>query len=1050
MVRHIAAAVLAIGLTGGIALPADAAPDAVAAPAVTAEAGPDFYRDVFPFLKKNCVSCHNKTTTKAGLNMETPALMKTGGDTGPSIIVGKSGESLLVEACLHLYDLEMPPKNNKSGAVDLTPEEVAVLKTWIDQGAKNSVQEERKIVWQAPAAEVQPIYTLAMTQDGRYAACGRANRIFLYDLATRQFAGQITDPSEKSADAHRALVQSLHFSSDGMRLASGSYREVKIWRKQPGKTVIRKNDPALGAVASVLSDDGSTIIATDKAGALLVIHAADGKVTKTIAGVAPKGVKFLSISPDASKAAVFSDTDGWQLSVWDLSGGKMLATQASPDPALEKLSGDAQAKLAAASTAETAANASVKPAQDSKAAATKTVADLKAQIAQAATPELQTQLAAAELNLATATKAEAAALVVQKAAQSAKAEADKLSKDSAAKLDAARKLPVRALAWTQDGKAIATAGDDKLVSVWTLPAPGTATFAAPKKLSGATAAITFLTAGASADQIVSAGADNKARLWSISQAKMLSEIPVGVTCLDVSPDGKFLATGDVANTVRIWELATGKHHLQLTGSVATQEQIAALDWKVKAQALEEAFHKTVIVGIEAQEKEIGVLLQKANEAIVAMTKKLPTTEQAIKPAQEAVAVAQKAVDDNNAAIAKAPDGKADAAMDKALKAAQDKLITAQIAERSASLAHKGVQSNIADAGAQVQRITERKVKNATDLAAAKAAGDAAKTAQTQASTDLAAAKAAAIKPGAKPIAVRFSGDGQTVAAMFDNGGLNVWAVATGTPIEQIAAAPGSAASLSAQPNGSFAALGDDGTFTSSAAPSTWVLERTLGGEKDPKLFADRVNAVRFSPDGKTLATGGGEASRSGDVILFDVATGTPTATWLEHHDDSVVCLDFSPDGKLLASGATDKIARVAEVNTGKQTHLFEGHTHYVTGVAFRADGRVLATAGADGVVNSWDMLLGERQKKIEGWAKEVTSLQFIGATNQIVTSAGDNLVRIVNDLGGQIRSIAQLPDFMQTTASTADGATIIGGGEDSFLRVWDGTSGKELVAFGPK
>jgi WD40 repeat protein len=118
------------------------------------------------------------------------------------------------------------------------------------------------------------------------------------------------------------------------------------------------------------------------------------------------------------------------------------------------------------------------------------------------------------------------------------------------------------------------------------------------------------------------------------------------------------------------------------------------------------------------------------------------------------------------------------------------------------------------------------------------------------------------------------------------------------------------------------------------------------------------------------------------------------------------------------------------------------------GVAFRSDGRVLATAGADGVVSTWDMLIGERKKKIEGWTKEVTSLQFIGATNQIVTSAGDNRVRIVTDDGGEIRSIANLPDYMQAAASLPNGSAVIAGGEDSILRVWDGTNGKELVAFG--
>ncbi|HAL70509.1 MAG TPA: NB-ARC domain protein, partial [Verrucomicrobiales bacterium] len=161
-----------------------------------------------------------------------------------------------------------------------------------------------------------------------------------------------------------------------------------------------------------------------------------------------------------------------------------------------------------------------------------------------------------------------------------------------------------------------------------------------------------------------------------------------------------------------------------------------------------------------------------------------------------------------------------------------------------------------------------------------------------------------------------------------------------------------------------------------------------------------------------------------------------------------LALDFSPDGKHLASGASDKIAKVTEVATGKQVNLFEGHTHHVMSVDFRADGRVLATAGADGVVMAWDMTLGERKKKIEGWTKEVTSLQYIGATNQLITAAGDNLVRVVTDEGAQVRSIANLPNFMQAAASTPSGALFIAGGEDSQLRLWDGASGKELASFG--
>ena len=48
----------------------------------------------------------------------------------------------------------------------------------------------------------------------------------------------------------------------------------------------------------------------------------------------------------------------------------------------------------------------------------------------------------------------------------------------------------------------------------------------------------------------------------------------------------------------------------------------------------------------------------------------------------------------------------------------------------------------------------------------------------------------------------------------------------------------------------------------------------------------------------------------------------------------------------------------------------------------------------------------------------------------------------------EVRAMAKLPDFMQSAASTPTASMVIGGGEDSILRVWDGTTGTELAVFG--
>lgn len=904
----------------------------------------DFYRDVYPILKSKCIACHNKTTTKAALNMETPEAMRKGGSSGEGVIPGNGAESLIFQAAAHTGDLEMPPKGNKSGASNLTPNELALLKSWIDQGAKSSIKQARQVVWQPLPPGLNPIYSVAMTRDGRLAACGRSNQVFVYDLATRQFVTRLADESlnppgspQSTGAAHRATVQSLAFSPDGMRLASGSFRELKIWRREDVLDTPRKGDPALGAVVAVLSADGKQVVCADKQGALHVLDAAGGKVLKTIPTGLQGGMTLLSLSADATKAAAYG-TDG-SLSLWNLDDGRRIAGK-------EGLVG------------------------------------------------------------------------------------------------------VRTLAWTRDGKAIVTGGEDKVVRLWSLPAGEKAEFVASKELKGLTGAITSIETGT--DLLIAATADGKVQSWTMPDANPIRELAIpGVVALGLSSDSKRLAAGRADGVVQVWDLAAGKPLIELSGDAETNAHVASLEWVVAAEGLEAAFQKQEAARIEAQSKALDELLKKANETIATVRKDLVDKENALKQAADAKEAAQKAEAALADEVAKAPGGKPDASLEKSQKDAQDKLRAAALAESAALAAFKARDIHLKDAEAEAQNYSAAQFQNKSAVAAANAAAVKAKEAQDKATADAAATRKSATARKLRPLAVSFSADTQTVAAALSDGSLCVWAVASGLPIQHV---PGSgvttAASLVTCADGVFAASAADGSTSRVNTTSRWVLERTLGGDSAASPFADRVNALRFSPDGKTLAAGGGEPTRSGDISLWDVASGKLIGEWKERHADAVLSLDFSPDGKRLASGGADKIARVTEIATGKLANVFEGHTHHVLGVSFRADGRVLATAGADSSVVVWDMISGERKKKIEGWSKEVTSLQFIGATNQILTSAGDNLVRIVDDRGGQVRAMAKLPDFMQSAASGATASVLIGGGEDSLLRVWNGMTGQELAVFG--
>jgi mono/diheme cytochrome c family protein len=97
----------------------------------------DYLRDIKPILAQNCYACHGPDKHRSGLRLDTAAAVLHGGNSGPAVIAGQSGESLLVKAVTGAKDVKaMPPKEPR-----LTAQQIALLRTWIDQGAKAPLSE---------------------------------------------------------------------------------------------------------------------------------------------------------------------------------------------------------------------------------------------------------------------------------------------------------------------------------------------------------------------------------------------------------------------------------------------------------------------------------------------------------------------------------------------------------------------------------------------------------------------------------------------------------------------------------------------------------------------------------------------------------------------------------------------------------------------------------------------------------------------------------------------------------------------------------------------